>query len=132
MILVINTTYNIIIAPATTNPISSPITENMKSVVFGYKNPNCVWFPFNNPIPVSPPAPIANLDCIILYPAPLGSDSGFKNMSILFLACSGNTKLYNNGNAIAIIALIAIISRLSIPAANHISAVATINAIAVP
>ena len=103
MILVINTTYNIIIAPATTNPISSPITENMKSVVFGYKNPNCVWFPFNNPIPVSPPAPIANLDCIILYPAPLGSDSGFKNMSILFLACSGNTKLYNNGNAIVML-----------------------------
>ena len=43
--------------PATINPISSPITAKIKSVVLGYKKPNCVWFPFNNPIPVRPPAP---------------------------------------------------------------------------
>ena len=114
------------------NPISSPITENMKSVVFGYKNPSCVWFPFSSPIPVNPPAPIASFDCIMLYPAPLGSDSGFKNISILFFACSGNTKLYSSGIATAASNITAIIYFLSIPAANSINTVATINAIAVP
>ena len=37
---VISITYSIIIVDATINPISSPITENIKSVDFGYKNPN--------------------------------------------------------------------------------------------
>ena len=68
----------------------------------------------------------------MLYPEPLGSDSGFKNISILFLACSGNTKLYNNGiDTIATIAVI-IIYFLSIPAANNIITIATKNAAAVP
>ena len=65
---VINITYKIITAPATINPISSPITENIKSVVLGYKKPNCVWFPFNKPIPNNCPDPIASFDCITLYP----------------------------------------------------------------
>ena len=38
----INSTYSIITVPAIINPISSPITANIKSVVLGYKNPNCV------------------------------------------------------------------------------------------
>ena len=114
------------------NPISSPITAKIKSVVLGYKKPNCVWFPFNSPIPVSPPAPIASFDWIILYPEPLGSDSGFKNISILFFACSGKTKLYNIGIDIATIAAVIIIYFLSIPAVININAVAIINAAAVP
>ena len=37
---VMSTTYNMMTAPATITPISSPITANIKSVVLGYKNPN--------------------------------------------------------------------------------------------
>ena len=40
--LVINITYIIIIALHTIKPISSPITEKIKSVVLGYKKPKCV------------------------------------------------------------------------------------------
>ena len=36
----------------------------------------------------------------MLYPAPLGSNSGFKYTSILVFACSGNTNKYNNGTAV--------------------------------
>ena len=81
---------------------------------------------------IKPPAPIANFDCIILYPEPLGSDSGCKNTSILFFACSGNTKLYNNGTAITIVNIVTIMYLLSIPAENSINATATIYANAVP
>jgi len=35
----IKTRYKTIIAPATINPISSPITAKIKSVVLGYKYP---------------------------------------------------------------------------------------------
>ena len=60
--LVTSITYIITIAPDTIKPISSLITEKIKSVVLGYKNPSCVWFPFNTPIPTNPPAPIASFD----------------------------------------------------------------------
>ena len=89
--LVINITYITTIPAVTTNPSSSPITEKIKSVDFGYKNPNWVWFPFKYPIPNNLPDPIAIFDCVKLYPAPLGSADGFKKTSILFLACGGNT-----------------------------------------
>ena len=36
----------------------------------------------------------------MLYPFPIGSDSGFKKVSILDLACCGKIKLYVNGTAI--------------------------------
>ena len=68
----------------------------------------------------------------MLYPAPLGSDSGCKKISILFFACSGNTKLYNNGNDITITAKVVIMYFLFIPAVISINAVATIYAAAVP
>ena len=35
-------TYSIITPAETINPISSAISEKIKSVVFGYKKPNCV------------------------------------------------------------------------------------------
>ena len=53
-------------------------------------------------------------------------------MSILFFACSGNTKLYNNGIEIVINNITIIIYFLSIPAENSINAVAIKKAIAVP
>ena len=58
--------------------------------------------------------------------------SRFKNISILFFACSGNTKLYNIGIDTATIITAPIIYFLSIPAVNSIIHVATQNAIAVP
>ena len=67
-----------------------------------------------------------------MYPAPLGSDSGCKNTSILCFAWSGNTKLYNTGIAIAINKIVTIMYFLSIPAVNSIIIVAIINAVAVP
>ena len=117
---------------ATINPISSLITEKIKSVVLGYKYPSCVWFPFNSPIPVNCPAPIANFDCIILYPLPRGSDYGFKNISILFFAWSGNIKLYSIGSEMHAINNAPIMYFLSSPDVNNIIASATQKAIAVP
>ena len=68
----------------------------------------------------------------MLYPLPRGSDSGFKNISILFFACSGNIKLYSIGTDMHIIINAPIIYFLSIPAVNNIINNATQNAIAVP
>ena len=84
------------------------------------------------PIPVIFPAPIASLDCNTLYPAPLGSASGFKNVSILVLAWSGNINLYVIGTAIAITVIAVITYFLSIPATKIISTDAIIYAVAVP
>ena len=116
MLLVIRTIYIIIIPAQVINPISSPITAKIKSVVFGYKNPKCVCVPFIQPCPTSLPAPIASFDCIMLYPAPLGSKYGFKYTSILSFACSGSTKKYNSGNEIIKIKSVSIIYLLFMPA----------------
>jgi hypothetical protein len=42
IVLVTKNTYTTIILPDIINPISSPITEKIKSVVLGDKYPNCV------------------------------------------------------------------------------------------
>ncbi len=85
-----------------------------------------------HPSPKSPPAPIANFDCMMLYPAPLGSNSGFKYTSILDFACSGNTKKYSTGTNITTKTIETIIYFLSIPDTNSIEIIAKIYANAVP
>ena len=59
--------YTIIINPQKISGAVSCYFEietlpDTQSVVLGYKNPSCVWFPFNTPIPTNPPAPIASFD----------------------------------------------------------------------
>lgn len=122
----ISITYIITIQLQIINPNSSPITEYIKSVVLGYKYPKCVCVPCKNPSPKRPPAPIAILDCIILYPLPLGSLFGSKYTSILAFACSGNTNMYNNGTIITTSVIDIIIYLLSIPATNKINISANI------
>ena len=68
----------------------------------------------------------------MLYPDPRGSDSGFRNMSILFFACSGKIKLYINGTDTITIRMVPMIYFLSIPDVININVVATMNAAAVP
>lgn len=128
----INSTYIITITLHTIKPNSSPITEKIKSVVLGYRYPKCVCVPCIKPSPKSPPAPIAILDCIILYPSPLGSLFGSKYTSILAFACSGKTNKYNSGTSITTNVIETIIYLLSIPATNKINISANIYAVAVP
>ena len=66
------------------NPNSSEYSVNIKSVCFSGKNSKYPWVPFRKPFPDKPPDPTAILDWIICYPAPSGSLSGSKNVSILF------------------------------------------------
>ena len=65
------------------NPNSSENNVKIKSVCFSGKNSKYPWVPFKKPLPVRPPEPTAILDWIIWYPAPNGSLSGSKKVSIL-------------------------------------------------
>ena len=65
-------------------PFSSPSAVNMKSVFFSGKKSSDDCVPFKNPFPQKPPDPTAIFDCIMWYPVPNGSRSGFKNVSTLF------------------------------------------------
>lgn len=106
--------------------------STLRRLLLGYRKPNCVWFPFKIPIPKNCPAPIASLDCIILYPAPLGSKSGFKYISILVFACSGKTYKYKIGTSITTNIKEVIIYLFFIPPAKSINIAAARNATAVP
>ena len=43
-------------------PNSSPMTAKMKSVERSGRNSSCAWLPFIQPLPNSPPEPIAICD----------------------------------------------------------------------
>ena len=66
-------------------------------------------------------ATIASLDCNTLYPAPLGSDSGFKKASILVFACSGKKNWYPATTTTTAIISADIIYFLLIPATKIIN-----------
>ena len=54
------------IDPAPTRPSSSPATVNTKSVCCSGMNRPVVWVPWNSPLPVSPPEPMAIRACRVL------------------------------------------------------------------
>ena len=51
---------------APTRPSSSPATVNTKSVCCSGMNRPCVWEPWNSPLPVRPPEPMAMRACWVL------------------------------------------------------------------
>ena len=78
----INIANNAITTTHPTNPNSSAIIENIKSLCASGKYQYfCVLFP--SPTPNNPPDPIAYKLCIICHPEPCVSANGFKNVTNL-------------------------------------------------
>ncbi|MNQ96132.1 hypothetical protein D3C85_1117240 [compost metagenome] len=63
-----------------TRPNSSPITAMMKSVWLSGRKSRCDWVPSSQPLPNTPPEPMAALDWMMFQPVPSGSLSGSRKV----------------------------------------------------
>ncbi|MNN61221.1 hypothetical protein D3C81_1764480 [compost metagenome] len=74
--------YNASTIATPIQPNSSLSTENAKSVVCSGMKFKCDCEPNPQPLPVSPPEPMAILDWMMFQPAPSASLSGSRNIMI--------------------------------------------------